>query len=266
MRKISYIILLFLCIKINSQSTTIDKESNNLTLDGNIEFSEKNLIEAEALYRKSISKDSTNIAASYNLANSFYNKELNQEALNQYRSSIKKAKDKTTLHKSFHNLGNLFMKNKDYQNAVNSFKNALLNNPKDDETRYNYVLAKELLKFANSSIDVSDGLIDDLKKMLNKQKLSYKILEEKIPISKNLHNYLKTNNLKKSNFISNGDDYQILFTAGVDKSRIIESTSKKLGIKISKIGKIRRNIEKPVFTNKKGQHLLVKSSGYKHQF
>ena len=146
MRKISYIVLLFFCIKIHSQSTTIDKESNNLTLDGNIEFSDKNLIEAEALYRKSISKDSTNIAASYNLANSFYNKELNQEALNQYRSSIKKAKDKMTLHKSFHNLGNLFMKNKDYQNAVNSFKNALLNNPKDDETRYNYVLAKELLK------------------------------------------------------------------------------------------------------------------------
>ena len=146
MRKISYIVLILFCIKINSQSTTIDKDSNNLTLDGNIEFSEKNLIEAEALYRKSISKDSTNIAASYNLANSFYNKELNQEALNQYRSSIKKAKDKTILHKSFHNLGNLFMKNKDYQNAVNSFKNALLNNPKDDETRYNYVLAKELLK------------------------------------------------------------------------------------------------------------------------
>ena len=166
MRKISYIVLLFLCIKINSQSTKIDKESNNLTLDGNIEFSEKNLIEAEALYRKSISKDSTNIAASYNLANSFYNKELNQEALNQYRSSIKKAKDKTTLHKSFHNLGNLFMKNKDYQNAVNSFKNALLNNPKDDETRYNYVLAKELLKNQqkNNKKDDKDKKNDNDKK------------------------------------------------------------------------------------------------------
>ena len=166
MRKISYIVLLFFCIKINSQSNTIDKESNNLTLDGNIEFSEKNLIEAEALYRKSISKDSTNIAASYNLANSFYNKELNQEALNQYRSSIKKAKDKTTLHKSFHNLGNLFMKNKDYQNAVNSFKNALLNNPKDDETRYNYVLAKELLKNQqkNNKKDDKDKKNDNDKK------------------------------------------------------------------------------------------------------
>ena len=127
-------------------------------------------------------------------------------------------------------------------------------------------LAKELFKFANSSIDISDGLIDDLKKMLNKQKLSYQISEEKIPISKNLDTYLKMNNLKKSNFISNGDDYQILFTASVDKSRIVESTSKKLGIKISKIGKIRRNNEKSSFINQKGEHLLVKNSGYKHQF
>ena len=127
-------------------------------------------------------------------------------------------------------------------------------------------LAKELLKFANSSIDISDGLIDDLKKMLNKQKLSYQILEDKIPISKNLDTYLKMNNLKKSNFISNGDDYQILFTANVDKSRIVESTSKKLGIKISKIGKISRNNEKSVFIDKKGEHLLVKNPGYKHQF
>ena len=57
-------------------------------------------------------------------------------------------------------------------------------------------LTRKLLKFANSSIDISDGLIDDLKKMMNKQKLSYKILEEKIPISSNLLNYLKKNNFR----------------------------------------------------------------------
>ena len=39
-----------------------------------------------------------------------------------------------------------------------------------------------------------------LEKMIIKQKLSYKIFEEKIPISRNLHTYLKTNNLKKSKF------------------------------------------------------------------
>ena len=127
-------------------------------------------------------------------------------------------------------------------------------------------LTKELIKFANSSIDLSDGLIDDLAKMINKQKLSYQLWEEKIPLSRHLLNYLKRNNLKKSNFISNGDDYQILFTAGSDKSRIIQSTSKKLGIKITKIGKIILNNKKSSIITKKGKYLLIKNSGYKHQF
>jgi len=127
-------------------------------------------------------------------------------------------------------------------------------------------LTNELLKFANSSIDISDGLVDDLEKMINNQKLSYQIWEEKVPISKNLLSYLRKNNYKKSNFISNGDDYQILFTASADKARIIKNTSKKLGVKISKIGIIRPNNQKSLFIGKKGQHLLLKSSGYKHQF
>ena len=127
-------------------------------------------------------------------------------------------------------------------------------------------LTKELFKFANSSIDISDGLIDDLEKMLNKQKLSYKIWEEQIPISKNLQNYLKNKNLKKSNFISTGDDYQVLFTASSDKSRIIQNISKKFGIKISRIGKITSNYKKSSFISQKGKYLLVKNSGYKHQF
>ena len=127
-------------------------------------------------------------------------------------------------------------------------------------------LTKELIKFANSSIDLSDGLIDDLAKMINRQKLSYQLWEEKIPLSKHLRNYLEKNNLKKSNFISNGDDYQILFTAGSDKSRIIQNTSKKLGIKITKIGKIILNNKKSSIITKKGKYLLIKNSGYKHQF
>jgi len=127
-------------------------------------------------------------------------------------------------------------------------------------------LTRKLLKFANSSIDISDGLIDDLEKMMNKQKLSYKILEEKIPISNNLFNYIKKNNLKKTDFISNGDDYQILFTASADKSRIFSTTSKNLGIKISKIGKIGSNNKKSIIIDQKGEHLLIKKQGYKHQF
>ena len=146
MNKLLLLVSVFFIFKSNAQEIAIDKESNNLTLDGNIEYAENNLVEAESLYRKSISKDSLNLKAVYNMGNSFYKNELKDEAINQYRSSIKKTTDKDLLHKSFHNLGNVFMQNEDYQNAVDSFKKALLNKPSDDETRYNYVLAKELLK------------------------------------------------------------------------------------------------------------------------
>ena len=165
MKKVNLIVLLSCFVSLSAQQTKINKESNNLTLDGNIEYVEDNLIEAEALYRKSISKDSMNLAAKYNLANSFYSNKLNEEALNQYRLSIKNSNDKATLHKSYHNLGNLYMQSEDYQNAMDSFKNALLNNPKDDETRYNYVLAKELLKNQdNNKKDDKDNKNDKDKK------------------------------------------------------------------------------------------------------
>lgn len=165
MKKVNLIILLSCFVSLSAQQTKINKESNNLTLDGNIEYVEDNLIEAEALYRKSISKDSMNLAAKYNLGNSFYSNKLNEEALNQYRLSIKNSNDKSTLHKSYHNLGNLYMQSEDYQNAMDSFKNALLNNPEDDETRYNYVLAKELLKNQdNNKKDDKDNKNDKDKK------------------------------------------------------------------------------------------------------
>ena len=36
-------------------------------------------------------------------------------------------------------------------------------------------LIDQINKFANTSIDISDGLLTDLDKMINNQKLSYKI-------------------------------------------------------------------------------------------
>ena len=179
-------------------------------------------------------------------------------------------RNKAKLHDDIYvtgNLGDSFVGLKILQNQIKTtkqLKNYFVKKYYKPEIQIK--LSTKLLKFANTSIDISDGLIDDLEKMINKQKLSYKIWEKQIPISKNLHNYLRKNHLKKSNFVSNGDDYQVLFTASADKSRIIKSISKKLGIKISIIGKIVPNNKKSSFITKKGKHLLVKNSGYMHRF
>ena len=125
---------------------------------------------------------------------------------------------------------------------------------------------KYLLKFANSSIDVSDGLIDDLSKMINRQNLSFHLFENKIPISKNLNNLIKKQKLNKINLISNGDDYQVLFTADLNKSRIIQNASKSTGIKITKIGKIVSGKDRSLIIDEKGKQIRAKSKGYIHKF
>lgn len=127
-------------------------------------------------------------------------------------------------------------------------------------------LSKKLVNFANTSIDISDGLLTDLDKLINKQKLSYKLYLDKIPISNNLKKLILLKRLKKKSFISQGDDYQILFTASNSKSRIIAIIAKSLGIKISKIGKISSRAEKSQFIDQKGNKIALKYRGYCHKF
>ena len=127
-------------------------------------------------------------------------------------------------------------------------------------------LTKKLLLFANTSIDISDGLIADLEKLINKQRFSYKIYLKDIPISKNLKKLLILKKLNKISFVSKGDDYQILFTAHSSKRRIVNKTAQSLGIKISKIGKICSINEKSQIFDQKGKKIALKNKGYYHKF
>ena len=136
-----------------SAQNNIEKKSNNLVFDGNIEFEKKDLELAEYKFRKAKAIDSFNYNAPYNLGNSLYKNKLNVDAELMYKKALKIDASKENKHKGFHNLGNTYMQKEDYQNAVNAFRSALLNNPNDEETRYNYVLAKELLKKQNQNKD-----------------------------------------------------------------------------------------------------------------
>lgn len=112
----------------------------------NEDYLAKNFVDAEANYRISNSKFTTKTVSSYNLGNAIYKQNQASEAKFAYANALKTAKTEGQKHKAFHNLGNVFMKEKNYTEAVEAYKNALRNNPADDETRYNYALAKKMLK------------------------------------------------------------------------------------------------------------------------
>jgi thiamine-monophosphate kinase len=127
-------------------------------------------------------------------------------------------------------------------------------------------LTDQIKKFANTSIDISDGLLTDLDKMINNQKLSYKIFLDDIPISYKLKNIVNFKKLSKIHYVSNGDDYQVLFTASKDKVRIIKKISSTFRVKLTKIGSIQSHVEKSSIINNKNVKITLKNKGYFHQF
>lgn len=122
------------------------QESTNITYEANKALSQNNFVGSEAEYRKAISKSDANAAAPYNLGRAYYNRNAMAESFTRFKEAGEKAEAKETKHKSYHNMGNVFMRQKEYQKAVEAYKQALRNDPTDDETRYNLALAKEMLK------------------------------------------------------------------------------------------------------------------------
>jgi len=127
-------------------------------------------------------------------------------------------------------------------------------------------LTDQIKKFANTSIDISDGLLADLDKMINNQKLSYKLFLDDIPISNNLKKVLDLKKLLKINHVSNGDDYQVLLTASQNKRRIIKKIASNCGVKLTKIGSIQSHVEKSHIIDDKNVQITLKNKGYFHKF
>lgn len=118
-------------------------EAKNFVAEGNEQFTEKEFSLAEASYRKAVAKDPANVSAKYNMGNNYYRNKKFDESLQRYLQAAQVAQTKAEKHKAFHNLGNAYFQQKDFKQAVEAYKNALRNDPTDDETRYNLALAKK---------------------------------------------------------------------------------------------------------------------------
>ena len=122
------------------------QQKDRILPKANEEYAESKFADAEADYRISDSKFPNKAAAPYNLGNTIYKQKQSSEAKFAYAKALKNSKTRVEKHRAFHNLGNVFMNEKDYTQAVEAYKNALRNDPTDEQTRYNYALAKKMLK------------------------------------------------------------------------------------------------------------------------
>jgi len=140
------------------------KKANDFVYEANELVKAEDYVLAEMEYRRAISEQPTHVAGAYNLGNTYYKKGNFEEALYRLQKVIKNATTKSEKYKAFHNIGNILMQNKQCKEAVEAFKNALRNNPTDNETRYNLGIAKECAEQQQDQQDKDDEKKDEEKK------------------------------------------------------------------------------------------------------
>ena len=114
--------------------------------EGNKQFRLGQYDKAEVSYRKAVEKNPKNPQAAYNLGNALMAQKKDSAAVQQFEQSTRIETNPMRKAAAYHNMGVICQTHKMYDEAIEAYKNALRNNPNDDETRYNLVLCKHLKK------------------------------------------------------------------------------------------------------------------------
>jgi len=133
---------------------------------GNKLFREGNYDKAEVAYRKAAEKNPRNPQAAYNLGTALMAQKKDSAAVEQLQKAGKMETSPVRRAAAYHNVGVICQSHKMFSEAIEAYKEALRNNPADDETRYNLELCKRQLK--NQPQKGGGG--DDDKKDQNKDK------------------------------------------------------------------------------------------------
>lgn len=131
-------------------------------------------------------------------------------------------------------------------------------------------LGLALRNIANSAIDISDGLLADLGHILECSKVGAILQLSKIPHSAQLGAQLHYEGATASNnksiinmLLAGGDDYELCFTAPVEKHAEIIMLSKTLNLALSSIGRITANTSL-VVQGFNDEILDIKETGFDH--
>ena len=150
MRRIYKSMIWVSVLALSAGAVSAQKAERKNVREGNKLYESEKYTESEIAYRKSLEVNPRSTEGTYNLGNSLYKQGKFPEAAEQYQliagqgeKMVATPEGKARLSEVYHNMGNIFMQNKDYGKAVEVYKQSLRLNPKDDETRYNLALAQK---------------------------------------------------------------------------------------------------------------------------
>ena len=142
-RYMKLFLILFGLLFANNIFAQTDRQHIRL---GNKYFRSGAYEKADLEYQKAMSINENNTQAIYNHGCAAMQLGQDSIAVVQFQKAGQAETNKIRKAMAYHNIGVLFHNHQDYANAIEAYKEALRNNPHDDETRYNLELAKRQLK------------------------------------------------------------------------------------------------------------------------
>ncbi len=151
------LLLLTLCFTLHSALA----QDNASIREGNKLYRQKKYAEAQKKYTQASAKQK-DARAEFNANDAIYEQGKYADAQAGFKKLVDAEKDPNKKAVMQHNLGNALLKEKKYEEAVQAYKQSLINNPADDDTRYNLAYAQKKLAQKKQD-DKKDKKKDDKK-------------------------------------------------------------------------------------------------------
>lgn len=119
-------------------------------------------------------------------------------------------------------------------------------------------------KLASSMIDISDGLISDLRHLTEQGSVGAKVWLNKIPLSAALKRWTADHPRDIALALNGGEDYELLFTASKDNASQVKALSKELFVPITHIGEIMPERYGVSVLDDKGKVFPLAMEGFEH--
>ena len=139
-RLVAVLLLGSACVAASAQS---DLDAKAAIIDG-FDAYRANTGDADSLFALSTNHSELAAVAEYNLGRAFVQSGDTARAQSAFRKAIGSTEDRALKSSAWHNLGNLSLQQSELSPAIQAYKQALRENPENEEARYNLAYAMRL--------------------------------------------------------------------------------------------------------------------------
>lgn len=139
-------VLMILFFAIFSFGIRAHAQTKKLVREGNKKYDQKDYKGAAEEYQKALQKNPSYTPGLFNLGNSLYQQKNFEMARKALEATAKTATAKNEKAAANYNIGNSYMQEQKWQEAVDAYKEALRKNPQDADAKYNLSYAMQKLK------------------------------------------------------------------------------------------------------------------------